>query len=191
MNWASARSSRAPRPQRTVKRDLASRAPRSKSRIPRISPSSQWGRGAKSTARGAPQRRTSTFSSAVAPTGTEACGRFGNRSASSPSAASTVRSSASSVRISSPTRRDSSIAGGGVLPAALGLRDRLGRAVPAGLQLVAGLEERAAAPVQRPVLVQRDAGAPRPEPRLRPPRGAPAGRADQAPRPARPPRAPG
>ena len=45
MNWASARSSRAPRPQRTVKRDLASRAPRSKSRIPRISPSSQCGPG--------------------------------------------------------------------------------------------------------------------------------------------------
>ena len=46
MNWASARSSRAPSPHSTVKRDLASLAPRSKSRIPRRSPSSQCGRTA-------------------------------------------------------------------------------------------------------------------------------------------------
>src|SRR6266550_704145 len=74
MKLMSARDSRAPAPLNTVKRAPAILVPRSKSMMPSAGPRSQCGIGMKSNARGSPWRRTSTFSSALFPTGTLGCG---------------------------------------------------------------------------------------------------------------------
>ena len=73
----SARVSRAPQPRVTKKRAPAIFTPRSKSRIPSRSPTSQCGFGANSKRRGSPQRRISRFAEASRPTGTSGAGRFG------------------------------------------------------------------------------------------------------------------
>ena len=77
MKFASARSSFAPRSQYTAKRAPVSLTARSRSRTPSSAPRSQCGLGVKSNCGGVPQRRTSTLSSALCPTGTLACGRLG------------------------------------------------------------------------------------------------------------------
>ncbi len=77
MKAPSARCSRAAGPRRNEKREPASRAPVSKSR-PSGAPRSTWSRGAKSKARGVPQRRTSTLPVSSAPAGTPGCGRLGS-----------------------------------------------------------------------------------------------------------------
>ena len=77
MKLASARSNRAPKAQYTAKRAPVSFAARSRSRIPRCSPSSQCGLALKSNCGGEPQRRASTLSASLFPIGTPSCGRFG------------------------------------------------------------------------------------------------------------------
>ncbi|OQB57889.1 MAG: hypothetical protein BWX98_01098 [Candidatus Aminicenantes bacterium ADurb.Bin147] len=77
MKLIRARSIRAAAARETVKRDPAILAARSKSRIPRPVPRSQWASGSKSNSRGSPARRTSTLPEASAPTGTDSSGRLG------------------------------------------------------------------------------------------------------------------
>src|SRR6266436_9359039 len=105
MKSISARSSRAAGPQSTTNRDFAILLARSKSRTPSASPISQWDFGSKPKARGTPHRRISSLSSAVAPAGTDSCGRFGSASSSPSMSPSTRWSAASSSRIRSPTAR--------------------------------------------------------------------------------------
>src|SRR5205823_443762 len=105
MNCASARSRRAPSPQRTAKRALAILTARARSSRPSASPSSSCGLGAKPNARGVPHRRTSTFSSSLLPGGTEGWGTFGTWTSSAWIASSTALTSPSSVAIRSPTSR--------------------------------------------------------------------------------------
>src|SRR3989442_86714 len=109
MKSISARSSRAAGPQSTTNRDFAILLARSKSRTPSASPISQWDFGSKPRARGTPHRRISSLSSAVAPAGTDSCGRFGSASSSPSMSPSTRWSAASSSRIRSPTARISRI----------------------------------------------------------------------------------
>ena len=52
-------------------------AARSKSRMPKRSPSSQCGSGSKSKARGSPTVRTTTFARSSLPSGTESSSKFG------------------------------------------------------------------------------------------------------------------
>ena len=78
MKLISARSSRAPAPISTANRAPDILVARSKSMMPSAGPRSQCGFGAKSKARGSPCRRTSTLSAALAPTGTDSCGRLGS-----------------------------------------------------------------------------------------------------------------
>src|SRR5438067_329572 len=105
MNCASARSRRAPSPQRTAKRALAILTARARSSRPSASPSSSCGLGAKPNARGVPHRRTSTFSSSLLPGGTEGWGTFGTWTSSAWITSSTALTSPSSVAIRSPTSR--------------------------------------------------------------------------------------
>ena len=77
MKFISARSSFAPMSQYTAKRAPVSLAARSRSSTPSSSPSSQCGLGVKSNCGGAPQRRTSTLSASLLPTGTLSSGRLG------------------------------------------------------------------------------------------------------------------
>ena len=78
-------------------------APRSQSRIPRSSPRSQCALTSKSNSRGVPQRRTSTFSSSSAPTGTESFGVFGSVTTMALSFSSIAASSASISLIAAET----------------------------------------------------------------------------------------
>ena len=94
---SSARSRRAPWPPSTVKRLPESLLPRSKSRMSRSVPRSQWALNSKPSAlksRGVPQRRRSTFSVSSTPTGVAGQGMLGR------CAMKSKRSSSISVRFS-------------------------------------------------------------------------------------------
>ena len=78
-------------------------APRSKSKIPKLSPISQCGFGAKENAGILPQVLISTLSSSFFPTGTSALGTFGIFITISANAVSISLTSTSSFAISSPT----------------------------------------------------------------------------------------
>ncbi len=103
MKLMSARSSRAPVPRIRVKRDSAIFTPRSKSRMPRAVPTSQWGRGSKENSRGSPQRRTSRLEFSSRPTGTDSWGMLGTHSTREASFSSTSLISFSSASIRSET----------------------------------------------------------------------------------------
>ena len=93
MNWASARCRRATPPRITVNRAPESLAPAAAS-SPSGSPTSRWSFTAKSKVAGVPQRRTSTLSASLRPTGTDSCGRLGRLASSASSDACTDSSSA-------------------------------------------------------------------------------------------------
>ncbi len=78
MKLIRARSSLAPRPIYRAKRAPAIFAARSKSRIPSLSPISQWGKGSKLKERRSPTVLMTTLSSLSLPVGTESCGRLGS-----------------------------------------------------------------------------------------------------------------
>ena len=77
MKLMRARSRSAPAPFRRAKRAPVILAARSKSRMPRFSPMSQWALGAKSNCGASPQVRTTGLSSAEAPRGTVSWGILG------------------------------------------------------------------------------------------------------------------
>ena len=77
MKLISARASRAPAPTSTVNLAPAILVPRSKSITPSAGPRSQCACGVNENSRGVPERRTSTLSAALFPTGTDACGTLG------------------------------------------------------------------------------------------------------------------
>ena len=109
----SARSSWAPLPASTVKRASASFTPRSKSRMPRSVPRSQWGLGSKPSAeksRGVPHFLTSTFSESSLPSGTQSAGMLGIRLTSSVMAESASSRWASSTAIRSLRARTPALA---------------------------------------------------------------------------------
>ena len=96
MKLARARSRRAPEPSWRTKRAPEILAARSKSRMPRASPISQWGLAGKSKVGMVPQVFWTTLSCSEVPAGTESLGRLGRDSRSS-----RRRRSASAARASS------------------------------------------------------------------------------------------
>ncbi len=103
MNWPSARSRRAPSSQATEKRAPESFAARSKSRMPRSTPRSQWGLGAKSKVGIWPTRLVSRLAASSRPIGTLGSGRLGKVKSRPRSALSVASSPASRDLISSET----------------------------------------------------------------------------------------
>ena len=100
MNWASARSSRASRPDSKTKRAPLRLAAVSKSISPSASPRSKCCFGSKANAGRSPTRRSSTFAASSSPTGTSSNGRLGITSSAAVSASSAPFCSVSS----SPSR---------------------------------------------------------------------------------------
>ena len=160
MSWASARDSRAPDPHSTAKRDLAILAARSKSRMPRTSPTSQCGRG----------REAAEFPRRAPPADLDVLlGRAADRNARMGQVGK-LQGERGQLGVDLPhlgiqgldlvaelaalADRDR-----GILPAALGGGDRLGGAVPPGFSLLYGLEQRAALAVGAEELLERHLGA--------------------------------
>ena len=102
----------------TVKRAPESFAPAAGS-SPSGSPTSRWSLTAKSYVAGVPQRRTSTLSASLLPTGTDSCGRLGSVASSVSSSACTVSSSAGIPVCSADTAATSAISAEASSPFAL------------------------------------------------------------------------
>ena len=98
-----ARSKRAPLPLNMEKRAPVSLAARSKSKMSRSTPISQWALGSKSNLRGSPQRRTSLFSLSSLPTTMLSLGILGSTIKVCFSSSSTAESASSSALISFDT----------------------------------------------------------------------------------------
>ncbi len=119
MKLISARSSREASPFITAKRAPESLAARSKSRMPRASPTSQWDLGSKANRGTSPHFFTSTLSASLLPAGSESWQRLGIPMTMSFKSVSAAESLSSSSLIRSPISRTSAISASASWPAFL------------------------------------------------------------------------